>query len=143
MKRGQIQILTEFLGFSVGIIVVISITYIFSQYLAPLVIDEAMSFHLKNLLKQVQTASSSIIYYSEIFQDKNITLRLALPLRINRYSYEIYRANQNLCAAVSGTKYAECENNTYDIKGLFVSGSRMNLEARLEADKRTVYMSSA
>ncbi|PIO00404.1 hypothetical protein COT72_01720 [archaeon CG10_big_fil_rev_8_21_14_0_10_43_11] len=128
MKRGQIQILTEFLGFAVGIVVVIAVTYLFSQYLGPLVINEAMDFHLKNVVKQIQTSASSIEYYANVFEDKTITLRIDLPSRINRYSYEVFVDGNMLCASVPGTLYEACENNTQDIRGVFISGSRMNLK---------------
>lgn len=143
MSKGQIQILTEFLGFAIGIAVVISITYVFSTYLGPLVIDEAMSFHLKNIVKQIQVSSSSLIHYADNFENKNITLFLNLPDRLNRYSYEVFRSRSDLCAAVTGTDYKECENNSYDISGLYISGTRMKLEIRAEGSERNIYMSSS
>ena len=72
MSRGQVQIFSEFLGFSLGLIVVITIAFIFSTYFSPKLVSEALDYHLDNMIKQVEVAASQMLYYSEFFGDKTL-----------------------------------------------------------------------
>ena len=142
MRKGQAQIFSEFLSFAMGLVVTISIAYIFSGYFAPKLIDEAMNYHLENLLEQVRTAASQMIYYSEYFQGKTQTLKLNLPEKIAKQNYDVYKFNDKLCASVSGTEYFQCIDNNYTILGNYVSGTRMLLTLSTVDKQKIITISS-
>ena len=140
MSRGQAQIFAEFLGFAIGLVVVISIAFIFSNYLSPEIVNEALDHHMDNILKQVELAASQLLYYSDYFGDKTMTLKLNFPTKLNRYTYEIYKFNEKLCVSVTGTENMKCVDNAYNIKGAFVSGTRFLLDLEREQGKVTLTM---
>lgn len=125
MRKGQAQIFSEFLSFALGLVVMMSIAFIFSSYLAPELVGEATNEHLNNLLEQVQTAASQLDYYSDYFSSRTQTLKLNVPTKLVKRTYEVYEYNGKLCASVSGTEYLKCVNTDYNIEGSFVSGTKM------------------
>jgi hypothetical protein len=127
MRRGQVQIFTEFLGFSLGLVVVTAIAFVFSTYLSPKLVNEALDYHLDNMIKQVEVAASQMMYYSDFFGDKTIELKLNLPTKLNKYVYELYKFNDKLCASIASTEGLKCVDNDYNIQGSYVSGTRMVL----------------
>jgi hypothetical protein len=134
MSKGQSQIFTEFLGFAIGLSVMISIAFIFSNYFAPTLINEALEHHMDNMIRQVETASSQLLYYSDYFGDKEITLKLNLPTKIAKNAYSINSIDDKLCVSIATTQSFKCFPNNYGITGSFVSGTRLliNLDRTLE-----------
>lgn len=124
--RGQVQIFTEFLTFAIGIITVISITYIFSQQLSPLIIKEATNKQLESAINHVNVLSSQLIQHSNTFKNKKQTLIINMPNTIGQKPYQIYALKDKLCATTN--EYLKCLENTYSVTGTYTSGSRMKLE---------------
>mgnify|MGYP000206234208 CR=1 FL=1 len=127
MSKGQAQIFTEFLSFAIGLLVTISIAFIFSTSLSPRLINEALDYHMDNIIKQVETAASQLRYYSEYFGNKTVTMKLDLPPKLNKNTYELYKFGDELCVSISSTQSFKCADNTYNVQGSFVSGTRMRL----------------
>ncbi|MBR9678641.1 MAG: hypothetical protein GON13_00040 [Nanoarchaeota archaeon] len=125
MSKGQAQIFTEFLGFAIGLAVMMSIAFIFSNYFAPTLINEALEHHMDNMVKQVETASSQLLYYSDYFGNKKLTLKLNLPTKIAKNAYTINSLDEKLCVTIASTQSFKCFPNIYGIQGSFVSGTRL------------------
>ncbi len=131
--KGQFEVFGEFLGFAIGLITVFSISYIFSGHLSPLIISEAMSFHMENLLRHVEAAASQINYYIDTFENKEIILRLNLPLNLVGYNYEVYTDNDSdLCIRIFDTEYSMCKDNPLMVHASFTSGRESRLSIKLE-----------
>ncbi len=138
--KGQAQIFTEFMSFTIGILVMISIAYIFSNYLAPKVINQAMKQQMSNMIEQVDAAASQLLFYDSYFPAKTVSLKISLPNKLGTYDYQLYDFGSDICVSVTSSKYMQCAQNTYNIIGTFTSGSDLVMTI---SPQRTISITSS
>jgi len=127
MSKGQVQVFTEFLSFAIGLVLVISVTYVFSEKVAPVIIKAAMDNHMANIIKQIQASASQLRYFAKEFYDKTISLKLDLPNKIVLYNYKVTTNSSNMCVSMIDSNFSLCRTNQFNISGFYVSGTRLVL----------------
>jgi len=125
--KGQIQVFSEFLSFAIGVVVVISIIFIFTNILTPALVDEALDIQMKNVLSQVESIGLQVNDLSNTFDEKSVSLYVNLPSSLNDYNYDLFVRDENFCIVLSDPAYQYCKSNVLDFEGFFYSGKRMIL----------------
>lgn len=97
--KGQIHAIREVLFFAIGVALVISIFYIFSEILKPIFSDYAVEEYLKDVTITtnfgIQQSFSSL---SEISEKGNSTIEIEMPPKIGGMKYMVYFSDKEVCS---------------------------------------------
>jgi len=134
-RRGQIVVLRELFTFVMGIIIMLSVLYIFNSVILPEISEYSVNeqayavlFHVNSLLTRVETMTRSV-------NGALVSLHQDMPETINNNNYRVYNNSNQLCIRTSGDRVlSHCVNMSVDasVSGNYLSGTELMINSSFD-----------
>ena len=130
-KKGQIHAIREVFQFGLGIVLLISVMYMFYNNFIPTVANYALTLEADNINSHINYLIMELV---EVVNNNLITgsieLNYEMPGKIGDYSYNSYFSGGDICTIISGLSINNClETNLNGINtnGIYLSGGDLNV----------------
>ena len=144
--KAQIFSVREILSFTTGLVLIISITPLFINFIYPRTAEFAIEENVKNLIAQIDTVLMTA--YQTINQVNSGTLeyKISLPEKLESKAYSVNFVGDEICIrVVGGTGYLNCiQHNLGDIvSGDYISISDMLITATKQDSQILIQVGNA
>ncbi len=138
-RKSQVQAVHEVFAFAIGLSMMISITYLFTEIVYPPMAKSTTDLNMENINAHIDTILA--MAESTIFEldSAKLSFVVGMPEKIQDYLYYVKIENKQICSRTSNIE-ADAVCQTYStnslVSGSYTSGGRMEVKV-LKTDSGT------
>jgi hypothetical protein len=132
MRGGQVVVLRELFAFSLGIMVMFGVVFIFNSIVSPELEKFSLNEQAYSMLFHVNSLLEKASFLARSLADSSLVLTEDLPDELADHSYTVSAFDNQLCIQTRGvTVLVNCINITLDaeISGDYKSGNEMVIDS--------------
>lgn len=141
-KKTQSQSIGEVFRISWGVILLISVIYLFYSVIIPNITEYSLTLGVRNINSNLNLILSKIINLDsyELIEDE-IDFSYSFPDNLEGNSYSIYLDNDEICTIINAFSIKECKEIVFphegiSLSGLYLSGGTFNINFVIDSEDK-------